>query len=88
MFHRFAEELDTPRYLVRSTEVEYEEKRIGSFLTRAIQSGYTREAEGLYLKKSMPALELGYSPNPLEHESFDRFAELKDSGGTEPTARN
>jgi RHS repeat-associated protein len=79
MFHRFAEELDTPRYLVRSTEVEYEEKRIGSFLTRAIQSGYTREAEGLYLKKSMPALELGYSPNPLEHESFDRFAELKDS---------
>jgi RHS repeat-associated protein len=79
MFHRFPEELETPRYLVRSTGVEYEEKRIGSFLTRAIQSGYTREAEGRYLKKSMPALELGYSPNPLEHESFDRFAELKDA---------
>jgi len=79
MFHHFPEELDTPQYLVRSTELEYEEKRIGSFLTRAIQSGYTREAEGRYLKKSMPALELGYSPNPLEHESFDRFAELKDA---------
>jgi RHS repeat-associated protein len=79
MFHHFPEELDTPRYLVRSTGVEYEEKRIGSFLNRAIQSGYTREAEGRYLKKSMPALELGYSPNPIEHESFDRFAELKDA---------
>ena len=65
--------------MVRSTELEYEEKRTGSLLTRAIQSGYTREAEGRYLKKSMPALELGYSPNPLEQESFDRFAELKDA---------
>lgn len=77
LFHRFREELDTPRYLVRSTELEYEEKRIGSFLVRAIQSGYARESEGRYLKKSMPALELGYSASPLEEETFDRTAELK-----------
>jgi RHS repeat-associated protein len=77
LFHRFPEELDTPRYLVRSTDLEYEQKRIGSFLVRAVQSGYRRESEGRYLKKSMPALELGYSASPLEDESFDRNAELK-----------
>ncbi len=77
LFHRFPEELDTSRYLVRSTEVEYEQKRIGSFLVRAVQSGYVRESEGRYLKKSMPALELAYSASPLEDESFDRNAELK-----------
>ena len=79
LFHRFPEELDTPRYLVRSTELEYEQKGIGSFLVRAIQSGYARECEGRYLKKSMPALELSYSASPLEDESFDRKAELKDA---------
>lgn len=77
LFHRFPEELETPRYLVRSTELEYEQKAIGSLLTRAIQSGYTRESEGRYLKKSLPALELRYSVSPLEHESFDRYAELQ-----------
>jgi len=77
LFHRFPEELDAPRYLVRSTELEYEQKRIGSFLTRGIQAGYVRESEGKYLKKRMPALELRYSASPLEDESFDRSAELK-----------
>src|SRR6202011_3622030 len=31
---------------------------------------------GLYLKQSLPALDLSYTANPLEDESFDRF-ELK-----------
>jgi RHS repeat-associated protein len=79
LFHRFPEELETSRYLVRSTELEYEQKAIGSFLTRAIQSGYVRVSEGRYLKKSMPALELSYSASPLEEESFDRFAGLEDA---------
>jgi RHS repeat-associated protein len=77
LFHRFPEELETPRYLVRSTELEYEQKQIGSFLVRAIQAGYARESEGRYLERGMPALELGYSASPLEDESFDRNAELK-----------
>jgi len=77
VFHRFPEELDTARYLVRSTELEYEEKRIGTFLTKAIQSGYTRECDQRYLKKSLPALELGYSASPLEDKSFDYSVELK-----------
>jgi hypothetical protein len=79
LFHRFAEELGTPRYLVRSTELDYQQKAIGSFLIRAVQSGYTRESEGLYLKKSMPALELSYSGSPIEEESFDRYADLKNA---------
>jgi RHS repeat-associated protein len=77
LFHRFPEELEASRYLVRSTELEYEQKGIGSFLVRAVQSGYTRESEGRYLKKSMPALDLSYSTSPLEDQSFDRNAELK-----------
>ncbi len=77
LFHHFPEELATPRYLVRSTELEYEQKTIGSFLTRTIQSGYTRESHGRYLKRSLPPLEMGYSQSPLENESFDRYAELK-----------
>ncbi len=79
LFHRFPEELETSRYLVRSTELEYEQKAIGSFLVRTVQSGYARVSEGRYLKKSMPTLELGYSASPLEDESFDCFAELKDA---------
>jgi len=77
LFHHFPEELDTDRYLVQSTELEYNQKRIGSFITRATQSGYTRESEGRYLKKSMPALELEYSSSPLENDSFDERFELK-----------
>ena len=76
MFHNFSDELERPRYLVRSTELEYEQKGIGSFLTRAMQSGYVHERGDRYLKKSMPPLDLSYSPSPLEDESFDRYAGL------------
>ena len=79
LFHHFPEELGTPRYLVRSTELEYEQKAIGSFLTRAVQSGYTRESERRYLQKSMPTLDLSYSASPIEDKSFDRYADLKDA---------
>ncbi len=77
LFHRFPEELDTARYLVQSTELEYDQKRIGSFLTSVTQSGYTRESDGRYLKRSMPSLDLAYIATPLENESFDDSYELK-----------
>jgi RHS repeat-associated protein len=79
LFHRFPEELAIHRYLVRSTELEYEEKRIGTFLTKAIQSGYMRESGQRYLKKSLPPLELCYSASPLEDESFARGVEFEDA---------
>jgi RHS repeat-associated protein len=79
LFHRFPEELDTPRYLVRSTDLVYEEKLIGTFLTDAIQSGYTRDCGQRYLKKSLPPLELEYSISPLEDETCDCHVELRDA---------
>src|SRR5262245_7358716 len=61
MFHHFPEEFGpdglSPNgfsmddYLVRSTEFEYEETPIASFITSATQSGYVRQNNGAYLKK-------------------------------------
>ncbi len=70
MFHHFPEEQGTPDCLVRSTEFEYRQKAIGSFITQVTQSGYVRHADGRYLKKSMPALELDYTSSPLESERY------------------
>jgi len=76
LFHHFPDELGTPHYLVRSTQCEHHEKPNGSLLTRIVQSGYKRQSNDLYLKKSLPPLDLSYTASPLEDESFDRF-ELK-----------
>jgi RHS repeat-associated protein len=73
MFHHFPEELSVDDYLVRSTEFEYRQKAIGSFMARVVQSGYTRQADGRYLKSSLPALELTYSSSPLEDPEFDGY---------------
>jgi Salmonella virulence plasmid 65kDa B protein/Insecticide toxin TcdB middle/C-terminal region/Insecticide toxin TcdB middle/N-terminal region len=76
LIHHFSVELETTHYLVRSTEYEFQEKPTGSLLTRVIQSGYRRQSNGHFLKQSLPALDLAYTANPLEDQSFDRF-ELK-----------
>ena len=79
MFHRFPEELGRLRTLVHSTALRYDERAIGSFLVAAVQSGYTPlPRDGLYIKKSLPPLELGYTPSPLEAEEPGPF-ELKDA---------
>jgi RHS repeat-associated protein len=70
MFHHLPEELGTPEYLVRSTEFKYREKAIGSFITQVAQSGYVRHANGRYLRKSMPALQLDYTSSPLDDERY------------------
>jgi RHS repeat-associated protein len=61
MFHHFAEELGTPDYLVRSTEFNHKEGSIASFISSVTQSGYARQPDGTYLKKSLPKLEFTYS---------------------------
>ena len=61
MFHHFPDELGTPDYLVRSTEFTYRESPIASFITSVTQSGYVRQPDGTYLKKSLPPLEFGYT---------------------------
>jgi RHS repeat-associated protein len=73
MFHHFPTESGETDYLVRSTEFEYRQKALGSFITQVTQSGYVRQADGRYLKKSMPALELDYSSSPLEDQRYPHY---------------
>jgi RHS repeat-associated protein len=61
MFHHFAEELGTPDYLVRSTEFDYKDGAVASFIAAVTQSGYVRQPDGRYLKKSLPRLAFGYT---------------------------
>src|SRR5262245_4687743 len=73
MFHHFPEELgpdglSMDDYLVHTTEFEYEETPIASFITSVTQSGYVRQNNGEYLKKSLPPLEFGYSKAEIESE--------------------
>jgi RHS repeat-associated protein len=61
MFHHFADELGTPDYLVRGTEFTYRESPVASFITSVTQSGFVRQGDGTYLKRSLPPLEFEYS---------------------------
>lgn len=61
MFHHFPDELGVDDYLVRSTEFHYDEDPIATFITGVTQSGYVRQEDGRYLKKSLPPLEFTYS---------------------------
>lgn len=73
MFHHFPEELGTRDYLVRSTEFEFHQKPLGSFISRIVQSGFSRRPDGRYLKKSLPALELAYTSSPLEDPRYRAY---------------
>ena len=61
MFHHFADELGTPDYLVRSTELDYQESPVASFITAITQSGFARQSDGTYLERSLPQLEFAYT---------------------------
>src|SRR6185312_3380312 len=47
--------------LVRATEFDYSEGWLASFITGVTQSGYARQADGRYLKASLPRLDFDYS---------------------------
>jgi hypothetical protein len=70
MFHYFPEELGNAPCLVHSTALHYDEKPIGSFLARVGQSGHQRRDDDRYLTRSLPPLELAYTPSPLEDPDF------------------
>jgi RHS repeat-associated protein len=72
MFHHFPKELGTADYLVRSTDFAYDSSPIASFIIGITQSGYVRKADGTYLKKSLPTLELEYSQATID----DRIHEI------------
>ena len=68
MFHHFATELGTPDYLVRTTEFQYQEGPVASFITAVTQGGFVRRPDGSYLKKSMPPVEFEYSQVEVSNE--------------------
>jgi RHS repeat-associated protein len=76
MFHNFPE-LGIDSYLVRSITLSYDETPVGSFITRVVQSGHRRRANGHYLTRSLPAVEFSYSRSPLEDPHFTDYR-LKD----------
>jgi RHS repeat-associated protein len=62
MFHHFPDELGgTVDYLVRSTDFEYQEGSVASFIASITQSGYTQQPDQTYFKKSLPKLEFTYT---------------------------
>lgn len=76
MFHHFPDELGTPNYLVRSTDFTYSYENnpgdsrnpVYSFLDSVSQSGYVRQANDTYLKRSLPPLEFKYTRPEVQAE--------------------
>ncbi|MFD2175321.1 SpvB/TcaC N-terminal domain-containing protein [Rhodobacter lacus] len=60
MFHRFAE-LGTAPCLVRALELSHDDSSGVSLLTRIVERGYIRAADGSYSHKETPPLSLRYS---------------------------
>jgi hypothetical protein len=55
MFDHFPDEFaGVTDYLVRSTDFAYKEGSVASFIASITQSGYTRQPDGTYFKKSLP----------------------------------
>ncbi|GEC15746.1 SpvB/TcaC N-terminal domain-containing protein [Nitrobacter winogradskyi] len=66
MAHRMPERLGTARTLVRDIHLDYDARSLGTRLARVTQSGYRLLDEGLYRRRSLPALLLDYTPSPLD----------------------
>jgi hypothetical protein len=76
MFHQFPDEVDVEQNcLVRSTDFVYRNIRndpedlrkghpVASFIAAVTQSGYKRQAAGVYSKKSLPPVKFEYSQVP------------------------
>ncbi len=75
MFHHFRQELGVDDYLVRSTEFQFDQTPIASFITSVAQSGYVRQDDGRWLKKSLPPVEFKYSEAVIEEKVREMDAE-------------
>jgi RHS repeat-associated protein len=64
--HRMPEMLGAERTLVRDIQLDYDERALGTRLSRVTQSGYQLLEDGSYRRRSMPALLLRYAPSPLD----------------------
>jgi hypothetical protein len=61
MFHHFPAEATGRDCLVRSTDFAYSKNPIASLVSKVTQSGYSRQPDNMYQKKSLPSLEFAYS---------------------------
>jgi RHS repeat-associated protein len=72
MFHHFPDELNgTVDYLVRSTDLAYNETPVASFISAVTQAGYTQQANGTYLKGALPQLEFQYTQVQIDETVRD-----------------
>ena len=72
MFHHFPEELDeTIDYLVRSTDFDYKEGPVASFVASITQAGYTQQPDKSYFKKTLPKLEFQYTEAVVDETVHD-----------------
>jgi RHS repeat-associated protein len=71
MFHHFANELNTPDYLVASTEFAYQVSPIASLMTSVTRSGFVRQSDGTFLQGALPPLEFAYSEARVHPEVYD-----------------
>ena len=68
MFHHF-QELDKNPSLVRSTDIEYEEGPVASFIKSITQSGYIKDKKSKTTeKKSLPPVEFTYTKAVVDDE--------------------
>jgi RHS repeat-associated protein len=71
MFHHFTELGGTIDYLVRSTDIEYKEGTVASFIASITQAGYARQPDGTYFKKTLPKLEFQYTEAQVDETVHD-----------------
>ena len=61
MFHHFPDELGLEDCLVRSTDIDYQEGTLASFVAAIEQAGYAGQPDGTYFRKALPKLEFTYT---------------------------
>src|SRR5262249_31731092 len=71
MFHHFPRELGTDDYLVRSLDLQYDERPAGSFITRFTDSSYERDSADRFWKASRPPLEFTYTQAEIDERTHE-----------------
>ena len=86
MFHHFPDELGNPSTLVRATEFEHAPDPIATTMTAVKRSGYTPQADGTSLVRSLPPLEFHYSQAQVNQDvrevDPDSLANLPSTAGS------
>jgi hypothetical protein len=76
MFHHFPDELNgIADYLVRSTDFEYKETPVASFISSIAQAGYTLQPNSTYFRKALPKLEFKYTEAEVDETVHEVDAE-------------